>query len=56
MLIWLGKQRLGQRDRQEIVADASLTVTVMHYGSNLAPQTWPEIQHLQTKKGVDCKN
>lgn len=42
MLIWLGKQRLGQKDQQEIKTDQPLTVKVVHYGDNLAPKNWVE--------------
>lgn len=40
MLIWLGKQRLGQKERREVVADVALTVAIMHYSNNLNPKTY----------------
>lgn len=42
MLIWLGKQRLGQKDRHEMLANQSLTVKVINYGSSSDPKKWAE--------------
>jgi hypothetical protein len=40
MLIWLGKQRLGQRDRQEVVADICSAIGIIHYGTHSNPSPW----------------
>lgn len=40
MLIWLGKQRLGQRDKQDVKVDEPSTVVVMNYGDNPNPKPW----------------
>lgn len=42
MQIWLGKDRLGQKDQQEI--SASLTVNTINYADADIPDTSPQVQ------------
>jgi hypothetical protein len=40
MLIWLGKQRLGQKENHDISLTGNMHVGVVNYGSNKSPQPW----------------
>ncbi|MDN3507096.1 MAG: hypothetical protein P0S96_07700 [Simkaniaceae bacterium] len=42
LLIWLGKQRLGQKDRPEEALTQIPSIQVVHYGNNSRPETWAE--------------
>ena len=44
LLIWLGKQRLGQKDRSEEILNQIPSIHVIHYGNESVPKTWAEQQ------------
>lgn len=48
MLIWLGKQRLGQKENHEVNVTGTMNVGVINYGSEANPVPW--------KKEVEKKN
>ncbi len=42
MLIWLGKQRLGQKNCHEIKADVPVNLTIVNYGDDPSPKPWSQ--------------
>lgn len=42
LLIWLGKQRLGQKDSHELTTQSTIEVKVVRYGSDQSPKTWSD--------------
>lgn len=40
MLIWLGKQWLGQRDNQDLNVSGDMKIGIVNYGSNPDPKPW----------------
>ncbi|NGX27106.1 MAG: hypothetical protein K940chlam6_01035 [Chlamydiae bacterium] len=44
LLIWLGKQHLGQKDRPEELLNQIPSINVIHYGSDSVSQTWAQQQ------------
>lgn len=40
MLIWLGKQRLGQRENQDLNVTGNMSVRIVNFGSNQNPKPW----------------
>lgn len=40
MLIWLGKQRLGQRENHDVNVTGAMSIGVINYGSSSNPLPW----------------
>lgn len=40
MLIWLGKQRLGQKENHDVNVNGTMNVGVVNFGSNSDPKPW----------------
>jgi len=40
MLIWLGKQRLGQKENHELNVTGTVNIGVVNYGSSSDPKPW----------------
>lgn len=50
MLIWLGKQRLGQKDNHDMNVQSDMKIGIINYGPNPYPKTWEEEQ--EEKKAI----
>lgn len=42
MLIWLGKQLLGQRENHDIKVSGEMNIGVVNYGTHQTPKPWKE--------------
>lgn len=40
MLIWLGKQRLGQKDNHDMSVHSDMKIGIVNYGSRSDPKPW----------------
>lgn len=50
MLIWLGKQRLSQKDNHDMNLQSDMKIGIINYGPNPYPKTWEEEQ--EEKKAI----